>query len=71
MTFDALVVKRAEQQLNHAVAWIARDAPDTAERWFNGFVEANLTLGENPDRCGLARENAAFAFDLRQLLYGR
>ena len=71
MSFDVLVTERAEQELNQAADWIARDAPDTAEKWFNGFVEALDSLGEHPERCGLARENGRFPFDLRQLLYGR
>ena len=71
MTFEVLVTERAEQELNQAADWIARDAPDTAEKWFNGFVEAIVSLSEHPERCGLARENDRFPFDLRQLLYGR
>lgn len=71
MRFDVVVTRRAEQELNEAADWIARDAPDTAERWFNGFVEKIVSLGEHPERCGLARENERFPFELRQLLYGR
>ncbi len=71
MSFDVLVTERAEQELNQAADWIARDAPDTAEKWFKQFVEAIISLGKNPERCGYARENDRFSFDLRQLLYGR
>ena len=71
MSCDVLVTRQAEQELQEAADWIARDAPDTAEQWFGRFVEALLTLGENPQRCGLARENDQFPFELRQLLYGR
>lgn len=60
MTYDVLVTTRAEKELNQAADWITKDAPDTAERWFNGFVKALLTLSVNPQRCGLARENAEF-----------
>ncbi len=71
MTFDVLVTERAERELNEAADWIAGDAPETSENWFNGFVAAIVSLGEHPERCGLARENDRFPFDLRQLLYGR
>jgi len=71
MSFDVLVTERAAQELNRAADWIAGDAPDTSEKWFNDFVEALVSLGEHPERCGLARENDHFPFDLRQLLYGR
>ena len=70
-TYDVLVTKQAERDLNSAADWIARDAPDTAQRWFNGFVESLLTLEQFPERCALAREDPAFPFPLRQLLYGR
>ena len=71
MSFEVLVTRRAEQELNQAADWIARSAPDTAEEWFNGFVKAIVSLGEHPERCGFAHENERFTFDLRQLLYGR
>jgi plasmid stabilization system protein ParE len=71
MTYHVLVTTRAERELNQATDWIAKNAPDTAERWFRGFVKAILTLEENPERCALARENPEFPFELRQLLYGR
>ncbi len=71
MSFEVLVTERASQELHQAADWIAKDAPETANRWFNGFVTAISTLDENPQRCSLARENRRFPFELRQLLYGR
>lgn len=70
MSFNVLVTERAERELNQTADWIARDAPDTANRWFNGFVTSIVSLADNPQRCGVARENHRFAFELRQLLYG-
>ena len=55
MTYDVLVTKHAERELNSAADWIAGDSPDTAQRWFNEFVEAILTLGEFPERGAIAR----------------
>ena len=71
MKYEVLVTGRAEHQLNEAADWIAKSSPLAAERWFNGFVDALLTLGENPERCSLAHESQRFPYELRQLLYGR
>lgn len=71
MTYKVLISRRAQRELNQAADWIAKSAPETAERWFNKFVEALLTLRDNPHRCGFARENPSFPYELRQLLYGR
>ena len=71
MSHEVLVTERAERELNQAANWIAETAPETAERWFNGFVQSILTLSSNPERCSLAAENKSFPFELRQLLYGR
>ncbi len=50
MSFEVLVARRAEQELNQAADWIARSAPDTAEEW---FYRAIVSLGEheNPGAC--------------------
>ena len=57
MTFAVLVTKQAKRELRDATNWIAKDAPTTAERWHDGFIESLETLSENPKRCGHAREN--------------
>ncbi|MBI1899865.1 MAG: type II toxin-antitoxin system RelE/ParE family toxin [Planctomycetia bacterium] len=71
MSFRVRVTARATRELNAAADWIARSAPRTAERWFNGFVRAIYSLRNRPRRCGLARENGRFPYELRQLLYGK
>jgi plasmid stabilization system protein ParE len=61
----------ALDDLDAAYRWIHERAPDAADRWFNGFVEALNTLTEFPDRWGLAPENDAVEPEVRQLLYGK
>ncbi len=39
-------------------------------RWLDGFEQALAALENNPERCGLARENDAFSFTVHQLLHG-
>ena len=70
MSLTVFVTERAEQELHQAADWIAKDAPEAANRWFNGFVNSLLSLSDNPLRCSRAREDNAFPFELRQLLYG-
>ena len=70
MKYEVLITKRAEEQLAVAAKWYTNEAPDIAVAWFDGFVNAIISLGHDPKRCSLARENEAFPFVLRQLLYG-
>lgn len=69
--YQVQVTGRAKQELREASAWIAADAPETAERWVHGFWTAIESLSTFPRRCSLAGEHARFPYELRQLLYGR
>ena len=44
---------------------------DRAQEWYQGLIKAISSLQEMPYRCTLARENAFFSQEIRQLLYGR
>ena len=69
MKYEVIILKRAQQELHDAVEWIAKDAPEAAERWFNGFIETLLTLEANPKRCSLAPEDPLVTYEVRQLFY--
>lgn len=71
MTYEVLITPRAEWQLNAIADWIAKNAPKAADRWFNRFVDALLTLAEHPRRCSIAPESESFPYEVRQLLFGR
>ena len=45
--------------------------PEQAQRWYQGLIKAISTLGKMPRRCPIARENAFFSQEIRQLLYGK
>lgn len=45
--------------------------PDHAQEWYQGLIKAISSLQTMPNRCALARENAFFSQEIRQLLYGR
>ncbi len=69
MKYDVVILSRAERELKAAADQIARQAPDAADRWFNGFVEALLSLEKNPGRCSLAPEGSRFSCEVRQFFY--
>jgi plasmid stabilization system protein ParE len=46
-----------------------RKAPEAAERWFRGLVEAIYSLEELPERCPVIPERDEFAFEIRHLIY--
>ena len=69
MPYQVIVLKRAETELQAAADWIAERSPQSAERWFNGFVRSLLSLQENPQRCALAPESESSLYELRQLIY--
>ena len=71
MKYVVTVLPRALRQLYESAAWWAEHrSPVQASRWLEGFEKAIASLEDNPERCGLARENDAFPFTLRQLPYG-
>lgn len=71
MTYIVLLTKRAKEQLEGAVRWWAEHrSAATAQRWYDGFLQALLALENNPERCPIARENDAFPYEIRQLAYG-
>ena len=54
MTYQVVLLRRAEQDLHAAADWIAEYSPESAARWFSSFVNALLSLEKNPQRCGFA-----------------
>ncbi|MCH8923728.1 MAG: type II toxin-antitoxin system RelE/ParE family toxin [Planctomycetes bacterium] len=55
---------------DHAAWWAEHRSAEQAARWLTGFEEALESLQQKASRCGLARENDSFPFELRQLHYG-
>ena len=61
----------AAAELREAYLWIQEDSPERAVRWREGLLKQVERLETLPGRCSLAPENAFFAEEIRQLLYGR
>ena len=71
MIYEVLLTDKASRQLEAAATWWAENQlREQAERWYVGFIESLRSLGDNPERFALARENDAFPVELRQLVYG-
>jgi plasmid stabilization system protein ParE len=71
MIHQVLLSDRATRDLDDAYQWYAARAPAAAVDWYNGFIEALATLGNNPERCPRALEAEKLGLDIRQFLYGR
>src|SRR3989442_12450731 len=71
MEYRVELTARALAEADRARDWIAQASPERASRWYQGLLDAIASLSSHPRRCPLDRENADFAEELRQLLYGR
>lgn len=69
--YRLIIQPPALNDLDEAYQWIEQHSPESAARWFNGFVDALNSLTTSPERCGLASENEMIEPEIRQLLYGR
>jgi plasmid stabilization system protein ParE len=72
MSFRVGLTARAECDRDAAFAWYAENySRDFAIRWYEGIQAALESLSVTPRRCGIAHESSKFAFEVRELLYGR
>jgi plasmid stabilization system protein ParE len=71
MKLPVVLSDLARGQLESNCDWWAKNrSAEQAERWYDGFAEALMSLYENPQRCQKAPENHLFPYDVRQLNYG-
>jgi plasmid stabilization system protein ParE len=62
----------AEAEIDSAFLRLSQvTSPVKASQWYSGLLQAIESLSQMPKRCSLARENAYFSQEIRQLLYGR
>lgn len=71
MKYEVVIVPSAEGELEAAYLWILTQAPEAAANWYNGVLDAIVTLETFPERCPLAPESRAFDHDIRQLIHGK
>ena len=71
MRYRILITEQAHEELRSSCSWWAENrSPPQAERWYNGFVEAMLSLADNPQRCPPVPEQDDIPFEARQLVFG-
>src|SRR5690242_256795 len=71
MAYSVELTPRAVEDADSAAEYIKQFAPEAAQRWFDGLIEAVLSLEEMPQRCPVAPEAERLGIELRQLLYGK
>jgi len=71
MKYSATISGPALDDIDRAYTWLARRTPMHAPEWYNGLLDAILSLEDNPLRCPLAPEDDEASEEIRQLLYGR
>lgn len=64
-----VMLRRAKEDLLAASLYLAGFAPQTAQRWVDGFEEAIASLSTNPERWGVAPESGLLGLEIRQLIY--
>jgi plasmid stabilization system protein ParE len=71
MRLPVIIQREAEQRIVESAQWWGEHhSAEQAIRWYAGILDAIDTLTDNPQRCPLARENAASPCELRELHYG-
>lgn len=72
MAFRVEIEPQAFDDLDQIANWIQLGSSfETAQKWFNGMMDAISTLREMPARCSLAPEAQELGYEVRLLLHGR
>lgn len=72
MSYRISISAKAERDRDEAYEWYIKNrSKEFASDWYAGISKAIRSLRNLPLRCGVARENHRFPFELRELPYGR
>jgi plasmid stabilization system protein ParE len=69
MTYRVVLQPEAKRDLREATEYIAEFAPQAAERWTRGFLEAVQSLATRPEQWPLAEEAPYVGVSLREWCY--
>jgi plasmid stabilization system protein ParE len=69
--YEVLITAAAEADMEQAYLWLSGRAPEAAVKWYNGVLDALLTLEKFPERCSLAPEGRTLKREIRQLIHGK
>ncbi len=71
MIHQVVLTDQAHRDLLQACTWWAENrSAEQAERWYDGFAKAILSLATDPERRPLAPESQDLPYEIRQLNYG-
>jgi plasmid stabilization system protein ParE len=51
MNYSAEITPKAQSDFDAAYDWLVERTPQHAPEWYNGFLDAMLSLESNPARC--------------------
>lgn len=69
MTYQVRILRRALQDLDDILAFVARRSPEGAERLLARFDEATAKLAENPFVAPISPESEALGEEVRHLMF--
>jgi hypothetical protein len=70
MKYVVLFTETSLRELDEAYKWLTEQTEQHAPEWYNGLLEAILSLEEMPGRWPLARDREAGDSITRQAIYG-
>ncbi len=71
MTYRIDFSSIAKAEADAAFLSFSQFTTDDRAQWYQGLIKAIVSLQEMPRRCPIAREDAFFSQEIRQLLYGQ
>ena len=69
--WNVIVELSVQRDIAEAHLWLAEQAPDAADRWFDSIYDTIGSLEIFPERCPLAPENEFFNVEIREIFHGR
>jgi plasmid stabilization system protein ParE len=69
--WNVIVELPAQRDIAEAHLWLAEQAPDAADRWFENIYDTIGSLEIFPERCPLVPESEFFNAEIRETFHGR
>ena len=69
--WNVIVELPAQRDIAEAHGWLAEQAPEAADRWFDSVYDTIGSLEIFPERCPLAPESEFLNSEIREIFHGR
>jgi len=71
MSLPVILQPEAEETICGSAAWWAKHrSSQQTQQWYDGFLAAIDSLGENAEQHPVSRENQFFPYEIRDLYFG-